>query len=1028
MNKRWGVIFKSIFILSLMVMIWLPKIAFTAQDSKGRDFWVTFMENYTGGPNLQLFITSEFNTQGMVEIPGLAWSQNFSITANQTTTINIPSSAMLIGTGIHNKAIHIIADDEISVYGLSQLTWTTDAYLSLPVDTSNFEYFVMAYDPLAPWGSEFAVVANHDNTTLSYWLPNQGSQTVLLDQGEVYFYNNSNLDVTGTYIESDKPVSVFGGHQCVNIPPGYAYCDHIVEQIPALSTWGKKFYSVPLATRNYGDTFRILASMDSTEVRINGIFVTTLNAGEFHELIINELSIIETSQPSLVAQYSNGTTFDGVTSDPFMMIVPPIEQALNHYTFSTPGTVFNINYVNILAPNSIVNDITLDGSLLNPSLFTPVPGTNFYGAQIPVSVGSHTIYAPENFGIHSYGFASYDSYGYPGGMSFEVINPGAITLSPTAIDFGTFSIFDITNIYKERTITLINKSNYSVTIDEISLVGQDFSDYEIVSINGIFVFNTIYNIPFKLWPYGSLEIKVAISPVNTPIDAIFDASLSVIGHDEDGYTAKSVSALTANLSSSTLIVDVLDASPTITTIDDSGKAFDNNENEVTENTVAELDAEGDLKRVGLVADGNARLFLRAQTNATYGYVTFNIKQPSKSEALLYDLSFQSNDDNDGFYTLQVPVTQVDSNIGQATAILRAAERFKGGELEEVNVDIETCYQETDTGPCMEIEPVRIREQRAPVVLMHGLWANTDSWRNNWLVDEGMEVSLENNHFRVRAYNYPGFNDPDDDAQKNLNIGPSVTMANTVKSLADFIKNGSSGLCDQYRNGQNKTEFACTRADIVAHSMGGLAGRKFILDNKYYKNKFNFNLGAVRRIVTLSTPHFGSQLANLLRYDNSSINNCIEDEDPTTQNIIENENIEEGIRNLSVAKLYVLSAIDDLRVDSNFLSKLNGSIQKIPIFALYGDTGTEIDLRKGNLLFIKRNIRQAGCTHEDIFGVNMHSDGVVPVNSSSASEKINSEFTQSLPGIYHVGMGLNETAINATIPLLTIELSKFSDEI
>jgi len=417
---------KKKFILSVFIVLSFLVASFgltgnarAAQDSKGTDFWLVFMHNYSGTPNLQLFITSDVDTNGTVEIPGLAWSQGFTVTANTTTTVNIPTGAMLSGTGIHNKGIHVTAEDEVTVYGLNQITVTTDAYLALPIDVLNVKYFVLAYEG---WNKEeFAIVAPYDNTSVEYTILGQATQTIMLNQGEVFFHLGAGA--SGTYIESDNPVAVFGGHHCVNIPSGYAWCDHIVEQMPPLASWGKTFYTVPLATRTKGDTFRILAGADGTEVIINGALVATLNAGEFHEQIINGLSVIETSEPALVAQYSNGSSYDGVTSDPFMMIVPPIEQALNYYTFSTPGSGFSLNYVNVLAPTSIVGSIILDGSAVNPALFTAIVGTVYSGAQIPVSVGSHTIIGPQAFGIHSYGFADYDSYGYPGGMAFEFINP-----------------------------------------------------------------------------------------------------------------------------------------------------------------------------------------------------------------------------------------------------------------------------------------------------------------------------------------------------------------------------------------------------------------------------------------------------------------------------------------------------------------------------------------------------------------------------------------------------------------------------
>src|SRR5208283_2955009 len=80
-----------------------------------------------------------------------------------------------------------------------------------------------------------------------------------------------------------------------------------------------------------GDTFRFLASADGTKVSVNGNVVATLNKGQFHEQIIAGPAIILSTQSILVGQYANGTTYDNVTGDPFLMLVSPVEQFGGNY-------------------------------------------------------------------------------------------------------------------------------------------------------------------------------------------------------------------------------------------------------------------------------------------------------------------------------------------------------------------------------------------------------------------------------------------------------------------------------------------------------------------------------------------------------------------------------------------------------------------------------------------------------------------------------------------------------------------------
>jgi hypothetical protein len=59
---------------------------------------------------------------------------------------------------------------------------------------------------------------------------------------------------------------------------------------------------------------------------------------------------IAASEPVLVAQFAHGTTYDSVLGDPTLLLVPPVEQFLDHYTLATPLTGFDVNYLNIVAP------------------------------------------------------------------------------------------------------------------------------------------------------------------------------------------------------------------------------------------------------------------------------------------------------------------------------------------------------------------------------------------------------------------------------------------------------------------------------------------------------------------------------------------------------------------------------------------------------------------------------------------------------------------------------------------------------
>ena len=405
-------------------------------DSLGKDFWVAFPSNYSGmSPALSLFISSPTATDGIITIPGLPWSEAFTVTPGLVTTVEIPPAAQLsLGDSgaVEHRGIKVTADDEVTVYGLNRIQATTDAYLGLPVDVLGTEHIVLGWpDLMGQLRSEFAVLATEDGTDVTY-VPKakttSGTEigvatTTTLNAGEALPVASLNGDLSGSVVTSTKPVAVFGGHECAFVPDDNTWaCDHLVEQIPSTSTWGKEFLTVPLKTRSGGDTFRMIASEDATTVSVNGAAVATLDRGQVHQMSIDGKSTVSADKPILVAQYSNGQDWDDVVSDPFMMLVPPTEQFLSEYTFATPANGFRSNFVNVVMPTSAVGGLTLDGAGVPAAEFNQIGSTEFSGAQLDLAAGSHSMSAKEPFGIYVYGFDSYDSYGYPGGAAYAPIN------------------------------------------------------------------------------------------------------------------------------------------------------------------------------------------------------------------------------------------------------------------------------------------------------------------------------------------------------------------------------------------------------------------------------------------------------------------------------------------------------------------------------------------------------------------------------------------------------------------------------
>jgi len=271
-----------------------------------------------------------------------------------------------------------------------------------------------------------------------------GASNKYSDDNGNYCNPGNQYDLTGSTITSTNPVAVWAGHDCTFIPYNYWACDHLEEMMFPLQTWGKHFLvglTHPVETgTTESNMIRILAGDDGVQVSFNPSTVAnsaTLNAGEYVEFMPTPGTHFEINAtgPIMVGKFMVGQnywteSYDAM-GDPAFGLVVPVEQYRSEYSFSTPPSI-TVNYVNVIAeiPADTMDYIMLDGVAITAQQFSPIGSTGWGVAQLDVtnsgSGGSHTIVAPNTnikFGIEVYGFVSYTSYLYPGGLDLEYINP-----------------------------------------------------------------------------------------------------------------------------------------------------------------------------------------------------------------------------------------------------------------------------------------------------------------------------------------------------------------------------------------------------------------------------------------------------------------------------------------------------------------------------------------------------------------------------------------------------------------------------
>jgi hypothetical protein len=460
--------------------------------SQGTDFWFMYNVNL-GQSEFLLYIASQRESNVVVEIPGLQYEESFLAQANEVLTVDLSEAGISteIGTrGIGENGIHVTSDQPVAVYLINKIRATTDASIVFPTKALGNEYSVATYSQSSNnFGSLFGIVATEDNTVVDITPSIDFSEDdvsrvrgetfqITLNQGQTYqAIADNNLDFSGTLISSDKPIALLAGNQCTAIVTASA-CDHLIEQITPIPSLGSTYMTIPLATRRNGDTVRVYATENDTFVSINDDIAYYLQAGEYYTTIIDGPSNISANRPIQVMQFSNSSSYDNVTSDPFMLGIPPKEQFVNYYLVTTPADDFANNFINLVVRSVASSSVRVDGAAVDESLWQAIPGTDYVGAQIAVGLGTHTASASEPFGLYIYGYASFDSYGYTGGMAFsgaEIVDQIDLSVSTTSPEVGSEVCVNATVLDSDSNPISQAQVKFSV-IHESSSLNKNFTD------------------------------------------------------------------------------------------------------------------------------------------------------------------------------------------------------------------------------------------------------------------------------------------------------------------------------------------------------------------------------------------------------------------------------------------------------------------------------------------------------------------------------------------------------------------------
>jgi IgGFc binding protein len=279
---------------------------------------------------------------------------------------------------------------------------------------------------------------------------------VTLARGEL-FQVLQRRTFAGRPIEASKPVAVFGGADCFNVPIGTLACDSAQQQIPPLSAWGKEYAAVRYRNRtdlylgegaavdNEPVPWRIVGAANDTlleyEPKRPANAPTKIGVGEAKTFWSQEPFVVrsqDADHPFYLAGYMTGAASDGAQriGDPDFVNVIPTDQYLDSYVFFADVT-YQFTTLTVVRRNDGHGfaNVTLDcaGVLSGWKKLdgSPADGTGrFEYTYVDLlrhwspqpyrdggmcGSGRHEMQSDGPFAVTVWGLAPYDSYAYPGG-------------------------------------------------------------------------------------------------------------------------------------------------------------------------------------------------------------------------------------------------------------------------------------------------------------------------------------------------------------------------------------------------------------------------------------------------------------------------------------------------------------------------------------------------------------------------------------------------------------------------------------
>ncbi|XP_062617017.1 uncharacterized protein LOC134278744 [Saccostrea cucullata] len=222
-------------------------------------------------------------------------------------------------------------------------------------------------------------------------------------------------DLTGTFIVSTKPISVFSGNRCQFLKNG---CSHMMTQLPPTTEFDNR-YIVPPFYGEWGTLIQVISERQSSINISVGSTVSMwhMQEKEFKntEVTTDETTIIESTNPVLVTGFGMGSS----NNDPYMTVMPGVHQYIDNYKIVIPDG-YRDNYICVIIPEKSKNYLQINGipieSNITVRLSSAVLDTIYSIYTFKVNSGAKVLSTTNNaaFGLIAYSHRHSDGYAFAG--------------------------------------------------------------------------------------------------------------------------------------------------------------------------------------------------------------------------------------------------------------------------------------------------------------------------------------------------------------------------------------------------------------------------------------------------------------------------------------------------------------------------------------------------------------------------------------------------------------------------------------